>query len=415
MAQTIFFSWQSDTPNRVGRSFLKEVLEEVCKGIGSDPTVDEALRDLEVDSDTQGVAGQPPIVETIFKKIDASAVFVADMTLVGVRTDGSRIPNPNVLIEYGWALKALNHERTIWLMNTAYGEPTGENLPFDLRHARRPMGYNLPDGATAELKREEKQKLVKSLTAAIRASLATLPAPAIAPPPKFPEAVANDPPARFRKPGDSVGFENEEFAPASREVFLYPGSAMWLRLMPMTNPERRWTARELSERAMNTARPLLMPLVHTHPPGCSFLRAEDGMGLFQMTQKDLESKSRSVKTDSISFVFETGEIWSIATSLLRENGDRLPFVENYFLEAIQNYGLFLKSLEIEGPYRWVAGLVGVKGRYFNLPKYAPVGSGRRCSADLITTEGQYTFGQDPSQSLQPFFDQIFEKCGLKRQ
>lgn len=139
------------------------------------------------------------------------------------------------------------------------------------------------------------------------------------------------------------------------------------------------------------------------------------MGLFQMTQKDLESKSRSVKTDSISFVFETGEIWSIATSLLRENGDRLPFVENYFLEAIQNYGLFLKSLEIEGPYRWVAGLVGVKGRYFNLPKYAPVGSGRRCSADLITTEGQYTFGQDPSQSLQPFFDQIFEKCGLKRQ
>src|SRR5271163_616172 len=158
MAQTVFFSWQSDTPNRVGRSFLKEVLEEVCKGIASDPTVDEALRDLEVDSDTLGVAGQPPIVETIFEKIDASAVFVADMTLVGVRNDRSGIPNPNVLIEYGWALKALTHKRVIWVMNTAFGEPAGENLPFDLRHARRPMGYCLPNDATPELRKKEKQK-----------------------------------------------------------------------------------------------------------------------------------------------------------------------------------------------------------------------------------------------------------------
>jgi hypothetical protein len=37
-------------------------------------------RELTVDSDTQGVAGHPPIVETIFNKIDGACMFVADMT-----------------------------------------------------------------------------------------------------------------------------------------------------------------------------------------------------------------------------------------------------------------------------------------------------------------------------------------------
>ena len=58
----------------------------------------------------------PPIVETIFKKIDRAAVFVADLTFAGRRPDGAPIPNPNVLIEYGWALKALGHARIISIM-----------------------------------------------------------------------------------------------------------------------------------------------------------------------------------------------------------------------------------------------------------------------------------------------------------
>ena len=93
---TIFFSWQADIPNRVGRSFLRPILEEVCTEISSDAAIDVAIR---VDSDTQGVAGQPPIAETILSKIDKSAVFVADMTFTGARRDERPTPNPNVLIE----------------------------------------------------------------------------------------------------------------------------------------------------------------------------------------------------------------------------------------------------------------------------------------------------------------------------
>src|SRR5258708_6997668 len=106
MSNTIFFSWQADTPNNCGRTFLKNVLEEVCAAITADTELDEALRDVEVDTDTKGVAGQPPIAETIFRKIDSAGVFIADMTFTGTRLDGRPTPNPNVLIEYGWALKS---------------------------------------------------------------------------------------------------------------------------------------------------------------------------------------------------------------------------------------------------------------------------------------------------------------------
>ncbi len=110
-----------------------------------------------MDSDTQGIAGHPPIVDTIFKKINGARVFVADMTLVATRPDGGASPNPNVLIEYRWALKSLTHQQIVCVMNTADGEPSGEALPFDLRHMRWPLCYELAETATSEARAEQKR------------------------------------------------------------------------------------------------------------------------------------------------------------------------------------------------------------------------------------------------------------------
>ena len=177
MAATVFFSWQTDTPNDVGRNFVRKALEDACVKLVGDASVDEAHRDLEVDSDTQGVAGQPPIVETILKKIDAAKVFVADMTFVAHRSDGRPSPNPNVLIEYGWALKGLTYQRIISVMNTAYGKPSHETLPFDLQHVRWPLRYELHEGATQEVRAKQRKALTNNLIDAIRACLASLPHP----------------------------------------------------------------------------------------------------------------------------------------------------------------------------------------------------------------------------------------------
>ena len=57
--------------------------------------------------------------------------------------------NPNVLIEYGYALRCHGHDNIIAVLNTAFGESHTDNLPFDLRHLRWPIKYHLSSDADA--------------------------------------------------------------------------------------------------------------------------------------------------------------------------------------------------------------------------------------------------------------------------
>lgn len=122
-------------------------MQEALKRLHSDAMLENALRDatVELDKDTKGVAGSPPIAQTILKKIEECAIFVADLTFVGESlkqlndpSDKSRLfPNPNVLIEHGFALKCHGHGALVGIMNTAFGKPDAESLPFDLRHVKQ--------------------------------------------------------------------------------------------------------------------------------------------------------------------------------------------------------------------------------------------------------------------------------------
>ncbi len=169
---TIFFSWQSDRDSRTGRNLVERALERAISKISKDINMFEPDREggpLVLDRDTRNVAGSPPIVETIFRKIDSAAVFVPDLTFVGTRSDQRPTPNPNVLIEYGWALKTLGHGRIVGVMNTAYGEPSGENMPFDLRHQRNPIAYFCPKGASDAVRAAARDSLAKDFENAFRA------------------------------------------------------------------------------------------------------------------------------------------------------------------------------------------------------------------------------------------------------
>ena len=418
MTNTIFYSWQADTPNKVGRSFLKEILGEVCVSMASDATLDEALRDVAVDSDThQGVAGQPPIADTIFKKIDTAGVFVADMTFTSKRMDGRLAPNPNVLIEYGWALKSLTNERVICVMNTAYGEPSYESLPFDLAHLRWPIRYNLPIDAPSNVKTKEKKKLADTLRNAIRLSLDTISMSSVASLQSFPMIHAKDGPARFRGPNESIGFQDDSFGEDSKEIFLTPGSAMWLRIMPATNPQKEWPTRELKKIAMQKSS-LLMPLIHPSG-GYSYLRASDGEGMYRAKGNN-NSNTNALTVDSVTFAFKTGEVWSIETSLLNYAKDRIYMTdtEKVFVDGIGLYSQFLKELGVNPPYLWKAGLVGVKGRQLG---YAPPpgkqwirDKGPVCATDIIEAEGKIDPEQSATTALLPFFKKIFDECGIER-
>jgi hypothetical protein len=225
--------------------------------VSEDAQIEKAIRDegLMVDRDTKGVTGVPPIVDTIFDKIDGATIFVPDLTFVGKRRDGRPTSNLNVLVEYGWALKALPYTRIIPVMNLAFGEPTPETMPFDMRHLRHPRcTYDLPEGASDEQRRGELGRLASSLAAEIgtvlrseglRSTDADLKAP-------FPFAEPKDGQARFR-PNRELGKAN------GLPVTLAEGPAMWLRVMPAFGSGKRWLGTELKGLATASG-PVLFPL-----------------------------------------------------------------------------------------------------------------------------------------------------------
>jgi hypothetical protein len=187
MKQIVFYSWQSDLPNACNRGFIQKALENAAATIKADDSVEiEPV----VDRDTLGMPGAPDIASTIFSKITAADVFVADVSITG-RGEKRATPNPNVLIELGYALKALGHERVIPVFNCAFGKI--EELPFDLRN-RRVLAYAM----TADKERGPERKLLeKQLDAAIRSALATGDEPKDAPANPAIQAIENHQPNRI--------------------------------------------------------------------------------------------------------------------------------------------------------------------------------------------------------------------------
>ena len=151
---------------------MERCLQSAIDRLRADIEIDESLRDeLQVDRDTKGVPGTPAIFETIMEKIAAAGVFVSDLTFVGARPDGRPTSNPNVLIEYGYALARVGSERIIAVVNDAYGKPTSVNLPFNLAHTRFPISYSLAEGASDEERKDSRHALIKDFEIALRAVL----------------------------------------------------------------------------------------------------------------------------------------------------------------------------------------------------------------------------------------------------
>lgn len=177
--QTVFYSWQSDSPPKSNRNFIQTVLKRAIESINAKGTL---AVEIVLDSDTRNVAGSPKIADTIYKKIDAAAVLVADVTIIrwtAGRTAKERkaLPNPNVLVELGYALKVLEDPRLILLINTAYGRI--EDLPFDLL-GRRTIPYmltakDLENNAEGERIRRQVRESLQSIMEKALESIFLLP------------------------------------------------------------------------------------------------------------------------------------------------------------------------------------------------------------------------------------------------
>ncbi len=176
----IFYSWQADLHSGTNRNFILNSIEKACSKIKSEGGI--AVEPV-VDRDTLGLSGAPNISEAILSKIRDADAFIADVSLINTRPSQEVIdtdaeldiynlenpnyrfrptPNPNVLIELGYALSHLGNEAIILIINTHYGSI--EQLPFDLRSLRT-LSYSLPPAQTD--KTQEKQELITDFTKAI--------------------------------------------------------------------------------------------------------------------------------------------------------------------------------------------------------------------------------------------------------
>ena len=82
----------------------------------------------------------PDIASTIFEKIKAADIFVGDVSFINQGAAGRPTPNPNVLVEMGFAAGRLGWEKIICVFNKASGSIN--DLPFDIR-PRRVRAYEL--------------------------------------------------------------------------------------------------------------------------------------------------------------------------------------------------------------------------------------------------------------------------------
>lgn len=157
MKNTVFYSWQSDLPNNTNRGYIESCIQTAITQLNKS---EEFCLDVTLDRDTKDEAGTPDIANTIFTKIEKAKIFIADISIINSSSTGRKTPNPNVLIELGYAAKVLGWDKIICIFNADYG--SFEDLPFDIKF-RRPLVYSLNEKEKSEVKKYLSKAIQKNI------------------------------------------------------------------------------------------------------------------------------------------------------------------------------------------------------------------------------------------------------------
>lgn len=339
---TIFWSWQSDLDARVTRDVIRDALAAAIEELHE--TLEERH---ELTSDTKGVAGSPDIVATILAKIDAAAVFVGDVTPIAISSEGKAAANPNVLIELGYAKKSIGLTRVLLIWNTAFPGATVEQLPFDMRGRRAPIGFHLPSGASRTDLAEAREQLRRVLVDALMASLAvTTPADPIA----APEWQASWPadPGIWFDPGRPLAI-NEDGEPGSKSVT--PGTHSYVRILPTT-----WT-RPATFGQGGRDHPRILGMTNGFSGGAT-------RGGYLHYSGSLRSNRPGPLTNLVMQFRATGELWGVDPFVARREEQHLFFADR----AIKGINDFIdENLPVlqrnggGGPFRIRVGVTTLEG------------------------------------------------------
>lgn len=416
---SIFYSWQSDLPNSTNRGFIEKCLEDAVKLISSDISIDEAARqDIRVDKDTKGVSGTPPIAETIFGKIDECSAFVADLSFVGVRNDGKgKVPNPNVSVEYGYARKAIGYDRIICIMNTAFGIPRdseGRNfLPFDMQHLRGPISYSLEENSTPEIKRKAKKELTEEIKKSLKLILEKQKQEPVAIAKQEP-VPHGDQPSTFLRNGDRLASTKDHFSGESiGDIYLVEGPQIYLRIWPI-KPNR-------------ISRDKLRASCTPNNERTTYLKPFNTSNIYEWTINKQGFVIYGRPDDhgfvsNIVQIFRTAEIWGIDSRALQYTNDGephpIPYPFEIFVKALNNFRkALLERLEVDPPFEFEAGMIGIEDRSIVLPppppkKYRLSNTAGSCVDPEVIYRSEINSSDSVEGKLNPFFEELYGSCGL---
>ncbi|MHC2254630.1 hypothetical protein ACVILK_004322 [Bradyrhizobium embrapense] len=334
----IFWSWQADTPGKIGRHFVRAALEEAVEALKrardiEEPAERDAREAIHVDQDRQGVTGSPALAQTIFTKIEQAEVFVADVTTVGtsIAIDSEtlttkRLINSNVAIEYGFAEHAIGDRKILLVQNTHYGQRN--DLPFDLRHKAGPLQYHLPPNASSAEIKAALAHLRGRLVEALRPFLTSRNGPDRAAP-RFAETPSI--------PGSPMQFADGSFPLASvgvagsDEIVYYwrEARAFHLRLIPTKSLARHLKFSDLQQ---IISRNRLFTLSRNAFSSCI---ARNSLGAIVY-----EPQGSSPQPLSMTQIFRNGEIWSIGSGFHQgRNRDIIPAmnIQNIVTRTLSNF------------------------------------------------------------------------------
>ncbi|BDU18103.1 hypothetical protein [Lysobacter auxotrophicus] len=352
----VFWSWQSDRPVAVTRNFIQSALEDALHKVASDLALSPADRP-ELDHDTKGEAGLVEIVKTIFDKIERADAFVADVTPIAETGQGKKVPNPNVMIELGHAMKVLGHEPIILVANTVYGGKP-EDLPFDLRHRRGAITYRLRTTDGDEVACTVREQLVADLTAALQVNLQSALSRRDQQVEFARHPSRNDDPSTWLQPEERIQHGNF-FGESGEHVLEVHGTTRsYFRMMPAG-----WTGKKPTRQEV---RDLTGP-VRLSPLG-RWTNGDGGANALGSVSVGLWRGVPGITHTATQWFDKTGEIWAFDAGVTSLEGDR-----NYlgYARVLKDWSTMLeRSLAFyqhfgaSSPYRVEVGVGGLEGVYW---------------------------------------------------
>ncbi|RVG00665.1 hypothetical protein CN172_10885 [Sinorhizobium meliloti] len=355
----IFWSWQADLEPKNNQYLVRDALRDACDQIAMADEVYEADR-VELDHDTAGLSGTPDIVSGILKKIEEAAVFVADMTPVGrtnpveLRSEGAsaklpaskHLQNPNVMSELGYADHAIGQSRIILVANSAF-YPGPEALPFDWRHRRGPITFNLPHSATNGDRRRVRQELSRTLQGVLVPMLNAL-SQRTSGGTRTARPVNAVDPAFWETKQDELEFNERGINNRKMKAVLPDGPRLYVRIRCEDwSPKSRVELAELIDRKE-------VRLWIQGNGGTTGVNADGGIQLAGIRSRSQDSYEAGTVTQWFS---DDGELWAVDTTTFAEHegivyfGTQVPFahIARYLNAALQTLATIVpgSSIEIE--------------------------------------------------------------------